>query len=108
MTYVALRCSIVTSAPFFDFETEDRGNRGYVSLVPDGDRYAAAVLQTQLGAGHNGLAVAARLGALGVSTLVIDRAARVGDTWRKRYASPVSRCTRTRFMTVRTSPGRRL
>lgn len=40
-----------------------------------------------LGAGHNGLSVAARLGALGVPTLVIDREARIGDTWRKRYAS---------------------
>jgi len=40
-----------------------------------------------LGAGHNGLAIAARLGALGVSTLVIDREDRVGDQWRKRYAS---------------------
>jgi cation diffusion facilitator CzcD-associated flavoprotein CzcO len=40
-----------------------------------------------LGAGHNGLSVAARLGALGVPTLVIDREQRVGDTWRKRYAS---------------------
>ncbi|MET7397205.1 NAD(P)/FAD-dependent oxidoreductase [Dactylosporangium sp. NPDC005572] len=40
-----------------------------------------------LGAGHNGLAVAARLGALGVPTLVIDREQRVGDTWRNRYAS---------------------
>jgi putative flavoprotein involved in K+ transport len=40
-----------------------------------------------LGAGHNGLAIAARLGALDVPTLVIDREARVGDTWRKRYAS---------------------
>lgn len=40
-----------------------------------------------LGAGHNGLSVAARLGALGVSTLVIDREARVGDQWRRRYAS---------------------
>jgi putative flavoprotein involved in K+ transport len=40
-----------------------------------------------LGAGHNGLSIAARLGALGVPTLVIDREARVGDTWRKRYAS---------------------
>lgn len=40
-----------------------------------------------LGAGHNGLAVAARLGALDVPTLVIDREARIGDTWRKRYAS---------------------
>ncbi len=40
-----------------------------------------------LGAGHNGLALAARLGALDVPTLVIDREARVGDAWRKRYAS---------------------
>jgi cation diffusion facilitator CzcD-associated flavoprotein CzcO len=40
-----------------------------------------------LGAGHNGLSIAARLGALDVPTLVIDREARVGDTWRKRYAS---------------------
>ncbi|MFT3864975.1 MAG: NAD(P)/FAD-dependent oxidoreductase [Solirubrobacterales bacterium] len=40
-----------------------------------------------LGAGHNGLSVAARLGALGVPTLVIDREERVGDQWRKRYAS---------------------
>jgi hypothetical protein len=40
-----------------------------------------------LGAGHNGLAIAARLKALDVPTLVIDREARVGDTWRKRYAS---------------------
>jgi putative flavoprotein involved in K+ transport len=40
-----------------------------------------------LGAGHNGLALAARLGALDVPTLVIDREPRVGDTWRKRYSS---------------------
>jgi cation diffusion facilitator CzcD-associated flavoprotein CzcO len=40
-----------------------------------------------LGAGHNGLAIAARLGALDVPTLVIDREMRVGDTWRKRYSS---------------------
>ena len=40
-----------------------------------------------LGAGHNGLAIAARLGALDVPTLVIDKERRVGDTWRKRYAS---------------------
>ncbi|WP_194903796.1 flavin-containing monooxygenase [Catenulispora rubra] len=40
-----------------------------------------------LGAGHNGLAIAARLGALDVPTLVIDREVRIGDAWRKRYAS---------------------
>jgi cation diffusion facilitator CzcD-associated flavoprotein CzcO len=40
-----------------------------------------------LGAGHNGLTMAALLGALDVPTLVVDREARVGDTWRKRYAA---------------------
>lgn len=40
-----------------------------------------------LGAGHNGLSIAARLHALDVPTLVIDREERVGDVWRKRYAS---------------------
>jgi putative flavoprotein involved in K+ transport len=40
-----------------------------------------------LGAGHNGLSIAARLGALDVPTLVIEKEARIGDTWRKRYAS---------------------
>ena len=40
-----------------------------------------------LGAGHNGLSIAARLTALDVPTLVIDREQRVGDVWRKRYAS---------------------
>lgn len=40
-----------------------------------------------IGAGHNGLMIAARLGRLGVSALVIDRNERVGDNWRKRYGS---------------------
>ncbi|NUU21390.1 MAG: NAD(P)/FAD-dependent oxidoreductase [Streptomycetaceae bacterium] len=48
------------------------------------DREPAVLI---LGAGHNGLAVAARLGALDVPTLVIDREPRIGDTWRNRYAS---------------------
>ena len=38
-----------------------------------------------VGAGQAGLALAARLGQLGVDALVIDRQARVGDNWRKRY-----------------------
>lgn len=40
-----------------------------------------------LGAGHNGLALGARLAALDVPTLLIDREARIGDQWRQRYAS---------------------
>jgi len=40
-----------------------------------------------LGAGQQGLAIAARLKAFGVSTLVLERHPRVGDVWRRRYAS---------------------
>ncbi|MFW0783506.1 NAD(P)/FAD-dependent oxidoreductase [Gordonia sp. CPCC 206044] len=42
-----------------------------------------------VGAGHSGLGLAAYLGALGVSTLVIDKNERVGDNWRRRYESLV-------------------
>ncbi|WP_104107732.1 NAD(P)/FAD-dependent oxidoreductase [Nocardioides sp. 616] len=42
-----------------------------------------------VGAGHGGLGLAARLGCLGVSTLVIDRGERIGDGWRNRYDSLV-------------------
>ena len=40
-----------------------------------------------VGAAQSGLAVAARLRALDVDTLVVDRLARVGDVWRNRYHS---------------------
>lgn len=40
-----------------------------------------------VGAGHNGLVLAARLQAIGVKVLVVDRNARVGDNWRNRYES---------------------
>ena len=38
-----------------------------------------------VGGGHAGITAAARLKALGVEALVVDRMARVGDNWRKRY-----------------------
>lgn len=38
-----------------------------------------------VGAAQAGLSVAARLGLLGVDTLVVDREARIGDSWRHRY-----------------------
>ncbi|MGE0254926.1 MAG: flavin-containing monooxygenase [Alphaproteobacteria bacterium] len=38
-----------------------------------------------VGAGQAGLSIAARLGRLGVDTLVVERNARVGDNWRHRY-----------------------
>lgn len=40
-----------------------------------------------IGAGQAGLTLAARLGLIGVRTLVIDRNERVGDNWRNRYHS---------------------
>ncbi|SNS89528.1 Predicted flavoprotein CzcO associated with the cation diffusion facilitator CzcD [Sphingopyxis indica] len=40
-----------------------------------------------VGAGHGGLTVAAWLNALNVDNLVVDRHARIGDSWRKRYNS---------------------
>jgi len=38
-----------------------------------------------VGGGQAGLSVAARLGQLGVDTLVVDRLPRIGDNWRQRY-----------------------
>ncbi|MCW1918099.1 NAD(P)/FAD-dependent oxidoreductase [Rhodobacter sp. KR11] len=40
-----------------------------------------------IGAGQAGLAIAARLGLLGVDTLIVDKTPRVGDVWRNRYHS---------------------
>lgn len=40
-----------------------------------------------IGAGQAGLAIGARLGLLGVDTLLVDMRARVGDIWRERYHS---------------------
>ncbi|MEM7407589.1 MAG: NAD(P)/FAD-dependent oxidoreductase [Pseudomonadota bacterium] len=48
------------------------------------DREPAVVV---VGGGQAGLGVAARLGQLGIDTLIIDRHERVGDNWRKRYHS---------------------
>jgi cation diffusion facilitator CzcD-associated flavoprotein CzcO len=38
-----------------------------------------------VGGGHAGLSAAARLKQLQVDTLIVDREARIGDNWRKRY-----------------------
>ncbi|GAA5893548.1 hypothetical protein JCM6882_007848 [Rhodosporidiobolus microsporus] len=40
-----------------------------------------------IGAGHNGLSLAARLKAVGLEALIVDKQARVGDNWRLRYES---------------------
>ena len=38
-----------------------------------------------VGGGHAGVTAAARLKALGIESLVVDRMERIGDNWRKRY-----------------------
>lgn len=38
-----------------------------------------------VGGGHAGLSIAARLKALNVDALIVDREVRIGDNWRKRY-----------------------
>ncbi|KAH1289013.1 hypothetical protein KXV95_000058 [Aspergillus fumigatus] len=43
-----------------------------------------------VGAGQAGLNMAARLQALGISCLVVDRNERIGDNWRKRYRTLVT------------------
>jgi cation diffusion facilitator CzcD-associated flavoprotein CzcO len=40
-----------------------------------------------VGGGQAGLSIAARLRALGIDTLIVDRHERIGDNWRKRYHS---------------------
>ncbi len=40
-----------------------------------------------VGGGQAGLAIAARLGNLGIDTLIVDRNERIGDNWRRRYHS---------------------
>ncbi len=47
-----------------------------------GDRDPTALV---VGCGQAGLSIAARLGQLGVDTLVIERNQRIGDNWRLRY-----------------------
>jgi len=40
-----------------------------------------------IGGGQGGIALGARLGRLGVSTLIVEKNARAGDSWRNRYKS---------------------
>ena len=40
-----------------------------------------------IGAGQSGLMMAARLGQLNISTLVVEKSDRIGDVWRNRYRS---------------------
>ncbi len=64
----------------------DFGGPNWLDKRQEAVRYAdrdPAVLI--VGGGHAGLTAAASLRALGVESLVIDRMARIGDNWRRRY-----------------------
>jgi len=93
----------------FRFRTARGRGSGVLRLVPEGEGWKGWTLLTALdelegleeraaprgaepdpdvlivGGGHAGLSIAARLKALGVDALIVDRHARVGDNWRKRY-----------------------
>jgi putative flavoprotein involved in K+ transport len=66
--------------------SRDFGGPNWLDLRKKAAEYAdrdPAVLV--VGGGQAGLSIAARLGALQVDTLIVDRWPRVGDNWRKRY-----------------------
>jgi cation diffusion facilitator CzcD-associated flavoprotein CzcO len=60
---------------------ESAGERRKAAAASE-DREPAVLI---VGGGHAGLSIAACLKALGVDALIVDRHARIGDNWRKRY-----------------------
>jgi len=62
-------------------------NHGYANESAGGRSGELEPRVLVIGAGHAGLSIAARLKALAVDTLVIDREERIGDNWRNRYQS---------------------
>lgn len=59
-----------------------RQNRERVRAFADRDPQVLVI-----GAAQAGLTIAARLGRIGVDTLVVEKSKRVGDVWRERYES---------------------
>lgn len=60
-------------------------SRLFWSLVEFPDSLANQSVLIRIGCGQAGLTVAARLKQVGVKTLIVDRARRIGDGWRDRY-----------------------
>ena len=69
---------------------EQRARQSWLERRAAQQEFSAAEPQVVVvGAGQGGLTLAARLGQLGVDTLVVERNPRVGDNWRNRYRSLV-------------------
>jgi putative flavoprotein involved in K+ transport len=72
---------------------EHRAAKGHKIWAERRAEHASAIGSSEqpyclvVGGGQNGLQLAARLGRLGVPTLVVDAHERPGDCWRKRYPS---------------------
>jgi cation diffusion facilitator CzcD-associated flavoprotein CzcO len=49
------------------------------------DLYQSVVIPTGTYSGQSGLALAARLKALNVPTLIVDKSPQIGSSWRQRY-----------------------
>lgn len=76
--------------PFGPDHGERPGRRTWLEKRRDQEELESGEPQVVvIGAGQSGLGIAARLGRLGVETLVLERHTRVGDNWRKRYRSLV-------------------
>jgi hypothetical protein len=82
----------------FEEPVDDRRPDGATTRIFGGEPWAVRREKEQryddrdpavliVGGGHNGLELAARLRLLGVDALVVERLARVGDVWRKRYGA---------------------
>ena len=86
----------------FRFNTARGRGAGVLRLAPDGKCWTLLTSLEEIeglgkkardtdpavlivGGGHAGLSIAARLKALNVDAAVVDRHARIGDNWRKRY-----------------------
>lgn len=64
------------------------GGKNWLDLRNEAQRYEGKSPEVLIvGAGQAGLSIGARLRALGVDALIIDKHERVGDVWRKRYHS---------------------
>ena len=69
-----------------------KGDRNWLELKTEAEAELGTTRQPYcliIGGGQGGIALGARLGRLGVPTLIVEKNARPGDSWRNRYRSLV-------------------